>query len=151
MLEHPLRFAWFSLEHHNWAWWLNMLQLIGALVFFVACAVGMLLPVHLKFDETGWYWMPQMVGAVFFLASSVMAMLEVQDAPWKPAWNKIGIAVAAWAGEYPSVRNALNSITAVAFVGPSITKRELAKNGPTTDASEEQKIPNCTGNPARSA
>ncbi len=86
----PSRLNWLAWEHHNWAWWLNTLQLIGALVFFMACAAGMLLPIHYTFDENAWFWMPQMIGAVFFLASSVMALLEVQDRPWKPAWNKIG-------------------------------------------------------------
>lgn len=101
--QHQPKFLlWLKLEHRNFAWWLNTLQLIGALVFFIACAAGMLLPGHHPFNELQSFWMPQMIGALFFFVSSIMAMLEVQESPWRPAWNKIG-----W---HAAVFNALGAI-----------------------------------------
>lgn len=89
-LHQPVVYRWFGCEFSGWAWWLNALQLIGALVFFVACAAGVLLPAHVSFRETVWFWSPQMAGGVFFFVSSLMAMREVQDSWWKPAFNRLG-------------------------------------------------------------
>lgn len=89
-IAQPGQYSWFALEPGNWAWWLNFLQMVGALIFFLACASGLALPLHRAFDEKLCYWAPQMVGAVFFFISALMAMREVQASWWQPAWKRIG-------------------------------------------------------------
>jgi hypothetical protein len=88
-------FAW---ELESWAWWLNAAQMVGATVFLVACAAGLLLPAGPSFPERPWYWDPQMIGASFFLLASLMAMIEAQEKPWKPAWKRIGWHAALFNG-----------------------------------------------------
>jgi len=93
--DQPLHFRLAAGEPRHWGWWLNTLQLIGALVFFIACVSGVMIPAHDTFNETRWYWSPQMIGAVFFMLSSIMAMLEMQEHIWQPAWKSLGWLSAA--------------------------------------------------------
>jgi|GEM_PF-1047411 len=89
--DQPKQFNWFKVETGNWGWWLNLLQMFGALVFYIACAFGLFFifiqDSSLRYQ---WFWLPQMIGALFFILSSLMAMLEVQEKFYRPAWSKIG-------------------------------------------------------------
>ena len=87
----PKQLNLFQIETANWGWWLNIFQLIGAVIFFIACVSGLFLAI-IKAPAViiTWFWLPQMVGAVFFMISSIMAMLEMQDKVYLPAFNKIG-------------------------------------------------------------
>ena len=84
------RWFLFAVEFGSWAWWLNAAQMVGATVFLIACAAGLLLPAGPSFPERPWYWDPQMIGASFFLLASLMALVEAQEKIWKPAWKRLG-------------------------------------------------------------
>lgn len=87
----PERLILSKIEWKNWGWWLNAFQLMGALIFFISCFTGVFLLYSKVFLERfTWFWLPQMVGAVFFMLSSIMAMIEVQDKWYLPAFDKIG-------------------------------------------------------------
>lgn len=96
------RLRWLGWRPPTWGWWLNAIQLLGALVFFVPCTVGALLATHPRIDAFAWVWLPQMLGACCFIIASGMAMRELQDRPWRPAWHHIG-----W---WPGLFNLLGAI-----------------------------------------
>ncbi|MBK1619222.1 hypothetical protein CKO42_12405 [Lamprobacter modestohalophilus] len=84
------RFRWFGLQPANWGYWLNLAQLLGATIFFVPCVVGALLATHPAIDAFTWYWLPQMIGATWFVIAAWMAMREVQPSVLRPAWDRLG-------------------------------------------------------------
>jgi hypothetical protein len=87
----------FGSEISDWGWWLNTVQLFGALVFFTACIAS--IPGILSdncFLQNSIYWMPQIVGAVFFIVASWMAMREVQLGIFNFPILKIGWQVGFW-------------------------------------------------------
>jgi hypothetical protein len=88
--NHVKDWKFLCIEMHNWGWWLNVIQLLGALIFFVACAVGVILLFDNSLSLYTWFWLPQMVGAVCFIISSLMAMIEVQEKIYLPALKNIG-------------------------------------------------------------
>jgi hypothetical protein len=84
-------------EKNDWSWWLNIVQLFGALIFFTACAASIpgILPNNC-FLQNSIYWMPQVIGAVFFIIASWMAMREVQLGIFRFPVLKIGWQVGFW-------------------------------------------------------
>ncbi|EIC21795.1 hypothetical protein [Thiorhodovibrio frisius] len=86
--NHHLR--WFGLRPANWGYWLNLVQLLGATIFFVPCVVGALLAKHPAINAFAWFWLPQMIGASWFMIAAWMAMREVQPTALSPAWNSLG-------------------------------------------------------------
>ncbi|WIA14389.1 hypothetical protein OEZ85_002917 [Tetradesmus obliquus] len=75
--------------------------LIGATIFWVPCMFGAPTAypaADLTNDRTwdGVYWLFQVVGASFFIASSLLFMLEVQAAWWRPKPLLIGWHVGFW-------------------------------------------------------
>lgn len=81
------RIRWFGLRPANWGYWLNLAQLLGATIFFVPCVVGALLTAHPAIDAFTWYWLPQMIGASWFMIAAWMSMREVQPSALTPAWD----------------------------------------------------------------
>lgn len=86
--DHHVR--WLGLRPANWGYWLNLAQLLGATIFFVPCVVGVFLTTHPAIDAFAWYWLPQMIGAVWFMIAAWMAMREVQPTVLRPAWDTLG-------------------------------------------------------------
>jgi len=88
---------WFETEKSNWGWWLNTAQLIGALIFFTACvtAIPGVLP-DTAISQNRFYWSPQILGALFFVISSWMAMREVQQGIFSFPLSKLGWNVGLW-------------------------------------------------------
>ncbi len=84
-------------ETSDWGWWLNTVQLLGALVFFTACITSIpgILP-DKYFLQNSIYWMPQVIGAIFFIIASWMAMREVQLGIFNFPVLKIGWQVGFW-------------------------------------------------------
>ena len=111
-------------ETSDWAWWLNSVQLLGALVFFTACITSIpgILPNN-SFLQNSIYWLPQVVGAVFFIIASWMAMREVQLSLLSFPISKIGWQAGFW-----------NLIGAVGFflcgLFGLITNTPLLRNSP---------------------
>ena len=102
LMKHKLRIVranwkFYGYEKGDWGWWLNTAQLIGALVFFTACITSVpgVLPDNCFFQNS-LYWMPQVVGAVFFIIASWMAMREVQLKLFSFPIFKIGWQVGLW-------------------------------------------------------
>lgn len=84
------RFRWIGVRPPSWGLGLNLVQMLGASIFFVPCVLGTLLS-RLTAEETfRWYWVPQMVGAFCFFVAAWMAMREVQNSALKPAWGALG-------------------------------------------------------------
>lgn len=107
------RLRWWRYEPKQWSWWMNILQMCGALVFFIACFMGVVMPLYPHLSLLKWFWMPQMIGAVFFIVAGLMAMLEVQKHWYRPEWfdigwqaglynliGAIGFFLCAWFGAY---------------------------------------------------
>ena len=87
----PEHLNFFKIELNNWGWWLNIFQLIGATIFYISCLFGVVYVFVQSPEMTiACFWLPQMIGAVFFILSSIMAMLEVQDKFYLPAFSKLG-------------------------------------------------------------
>lgn len=84
------RFRWFGWRPPSWGLGLNLVQMLGASIFFVPCIIGTLLGSHPQIDAFAWYWLPQMIGASCFLVAAWMAMREVQTGPIRPAPGKLG-------------------------------------------------------------
>ncbi len=102
LIKHKLKevrgnWKFYGYEKSDWGWWLNTVQLCGALVFFTACvtAVPGVIPTQV-FIENSIYWMPQVVGAVFFIVASWMAMREVQLTLFSFPVGKIGWQAGLW-------------------------------------------------------
>ncbi|KAF6253914.1 hypothetical protein COO60DRAFT_1703584 [Scenedesmus sp. NREL 46B-D3] len=101
---------WWGLRLHDIEFVASFLQLMGATIFWVPCIFGAsraYLAEGVSNQRTwdGVYWLFQVVGATFFIASSLLFMFEVQPA-WSPPkplligwhagfWNMIG-AVGFW-------------------------------------------------------
>lgn len=83
-------FRWFGLRPPTWGYWLNLAQLLGATIFFLPCVVGAFLATHPAINAFDWYWLPQMIGAIWFIVAAWMAMREVQPTVLRPAWGKLG-------------------------------------------------------------
>ena len=102
LLKHKVRIVrrewrfWGYIEK-DWGWWLNTAQLIGAFVFFTACIASVpgILPDNV-FLQNSIYWVPQIVGAVFFMIASWMAVREVQLTFFSFPVMKIGWQVGFW-------------------------------------------------------
>ncbi|CCC09066.1 hypothetical protein SMACR_03105 [Sordaria macrospora] len=108
--------------HHNsqhpsraWKWWPSpdelkshylheigflscLIQLIGAVIFWTEGFTG--LPFAQNNLSTGAlngsYWLPQVVGGVFFIVSAILTMVEVQDKWYVPAPNLLGWHIGLW-------------------------------------------------------
>ena len=91
------KWRFFGSDISDWGWWLNAVQLFGALVFFVACvtAIPGILPNNHLLQNTI-YWLPQIIGATFFIIASLMAMREVQLGLFSFPVLKIGWQVGVW-------------------------------------------------------
>lgn len=83
------RLRWMRLKPREWAWWMNTVQMLGALIFFLACVSGVF-SLYFNVPMIALFWIPQMIGAVCFIIASTMAMFEVQTT-WKhPNVHDIG-------------------------------------------------------------
>ncbi|KAK3956531.1 hypothetical protein QBC32DRAFT_388484 [Pseudoneurospora amorphoporcata] len=108
--------------HHNsqhpsraWKWWPSskelkshylheigflscLLQMIGSIIYWTEGFTG--LPFAQNNLSTGAldgsYWLPQVVGSVFFIFSAILTMVEVQDKWYVPTPNLLGWHVGLW-------------------------------------------------------
>lgn len=87
----PMRLIWLRFEPGVWSWWMNMIQMAGALTFLISCAAGVVALDHPHMPMFTWYWMPQIVGSLCFVIASIMAMLEVQN-----KWTHPGLRDMGW-------------------------------------------------------
>eukprot|EP00898_Chlorokybus_atmophyticus_P000135 jgi/Chlat1/1121/Chrsp111S00061 len=92
------RFRWFGWEPHNFAYVLNLLQLIGATIFEMPSAVtgvpGVLSGDYPPHHYVQWdllYWLPQCIGAVFFIVNGYLTCVEVQG-----GWLKVKLKSLEW-------------------------------------------------------
>lgn len=108
--------------HHNsghpsraWKWWPSkeelkshylheigflscLLQLIGAVIFWTEGFTG--LPFAQNNLSTGAldgsYWLPQVIGGLFFISSAILTMVEVQDKWYVPTPSLLGWHIGLW-------------------------------------------------------
>jgi hypothetical protein len=82
----------------------NAIQLFAASVFWISTLTGLPgvipgmptdAPVGL---EDAFYWTPQVIGGLGFVAASALLMLEAQRAWWRPAPGALGWHVGFWNG-----------------------------------------------------
>jgi len=123
---------WFAVNTKNWGWLLNTAQLIGAIIFFISCvtAVPGVLP-NLIGVENNYYWLPQIIGASFFIIASWMAMREVQinffqirinNLSWNVGlWNLIGAIGFFLSGYFGLITNGINNSTELAYWGAAFS------------------------------
>lgn len=98
------RWRWWGWDWHSLSWVLTMLQLCGAIVFGIsACITGPphVLPVDVETHHHYilWdilYWLPQCIGSVFFIANSILAMVEAQHSWWRIKPLDLGWHVGFW-------------------------------------------------------
>eukprot|EP00850_Spirogloea_muscicola_P018879 SM000178S03444 [mRNA] locus=s178:53253:54265:- [translate_table: standard] len=97
---------WWGYEPRQLSYWLAILQFIGATIFGMsACITGVpnVLPSDYDAHYRLWdylYWLPQVIGAPFFIINGLLTMVEVSGSwlAWKPFdlgwhvgfWNALG-------------------------------------------------------------
>ncbi|KAI9031479.1 hypothetical protein DFJ74DRAFT_629101 [Hyaloraphidium curvatum] len=89
---------WIGLQTDSIGWWASVIQYMGATCFTVAviCGLpGVIGPTQVV-AENVLVWGMQIAGSIGFVVSSWMAMLEEQEAWWRPALDRIGWHAAFW-------------------------------------------------------
>lgn len=97
------RYRWIGLgDVHELGYLACSIQLFGASIFWVSTITGLphVIP-NLTSDPSVpiadiFYWTPQVIGGTGFIISSILLMLEVQTAWWKPNLTSLGWHIAVW-------------------------------------------------------
>ncbi|EPE08327.1 integral membrane protein [Ophiostoma piceae UAMH 11346] len=104
-----------ALKHRRWTWWPTLhelrtvyaremgfwgcaIQLFGATIFWISGFTG-LPPIYNRLSAAaanGIFWLPQVVGGIGFIVSSVMFMLETQRKWYLPAPKMLGWHIGFW-------------------------------------------------------
>jgi len=98
-----VRYRWIGLgDVHDLGYLACAIQMFAATIFWISTITGIphVIP-NLTSDPSVpiadiFYWTPQVIGGTGFIISSILLMLEVQTAWWKPNLTSIGWHIAVW-------------------------------------------------------